>query len=225
MSRFRLPPLVALILLVVGALAHAAGLYTGQVPVTSQADEERGGALKAALAQVVVKVSGDASIVNRPDVAKAIAAADKFVQQYQYAQDVVTENGQPQAHLSLVAQFDRDAIDRLVADAGSRAATAEGAAAAAAAPEAPQSGTYRIWVSGVASAEDYARLIGSLRRNELLRGVQIEQARGDGLQLKLDAAASLARLLDALGAGPLHVVNAKPPVEGIDALLSMQPPN
>lgn len=225
MSRFRLPPLAALILLAVGALAHAAGLYTGQVPVTSQADEERGGALKAALAQVVVKVSGDASIVNRPDVAKAIAAADKFVQQYQYAQDVVAENGQPQVHLSLVAQFDRDAIDRLVADAGNRAAPAEGAAAAAAAPEAPQSGTYRIWVSGIASAEDYARLMGSLRRNELLRGVQVEQARGDGLQLRLDAAASLARLLDALGAGPLHVVNAKPPVEGIDALLSMQPPN
>jgi len=230
-SRFRLSPRLrafqlaaALILLAIGALAHAAGLYTGQVPVTSQADEERGGALKAALAQVVVKVSGDAAIVNRPDVAKAIAAADKFVQQYQYAQDVTTDNGQPQVHLSLVAQFDRDAIDRLVADAGNRAAPAETPGAAPAA-EAPQSGTYRVWVSGIASAEDYARLIGSLRRNELLRGVQIEQVRGDGLQLRLDAAASLARLLDALGAGPLHVVNAKPPVEGIDALLSMQPPN
>jgi len=228
-SRFRLRPRLrpfrlaaALILLAVGALVHAAGLYTGQVPVTSQADEERGGALKAALAQVVVKVSGDAGIVNRPDVAKAIAAADKYVQQYQYAQDVVTDNGQPQVHLSLVAQFDRDAIDRLVAAGGAAPAETAGAAAA---PEAPQSGTYRVWVSGVGSAEDYARLMGSLRRNELLRGVQVEQARGDGLQLKLDAAASLARLLDALGAGPLHVVNAKPPVEGIDALLSMQPPN
>lgn len=212
--------LLLLALLCWSAAACAAGLYSGQVPVNSQSDEERAGALKAALAQVVVKVSGDAGVVNKPDVAKAIASADKYVQQYQYAQDVVTDGGQPQVRLSLVAQFDRDAIDRLLADAGGATRSAGGDAAPAAAEQ--QSGTYRVWVSGIASAQDYARLIGSLTRNELIRSVQTEQARGDGVQLRLEAASSLARLLDSLGAGPVHVLNAKPPVDGVDALLGMQ---
>ena len=202
------------------APSWAAGLYTGQVPVASQADEERAGALRAAFAQVVVKVSGDATIVSKPDVAKAVAAADKYVQQYQYAQDVVNDNGAPQVRLSLVAQFDRDAVDRLLAEAVGGHAAAAGDAAPAV--EEKQSGTYRVWVSGIASAEDYARMIGSLTRNELIRSVQAEQARGDGVQLRLDAAASLPRLLASLGNGPLHVLNAKPPVDGVDALLGMQ---
>lgn len=217
----RLPRWPLLLFAVVCTVARAGALYTAQVPVGSQADEERVTALRAAMAQVVVKVSGDAAIVAKPEVAKAIATADKYVQQYQYAQEVVTDNGQPQARLNLVAQFDREGIDRLIADASGVTRQPPGESA----PPVPevQSGTYRVWVSGIASAEDYARLIGSLRRNELLRGLQVEQARGDGVQLRLDAASSLPRLLDSLASGPVHVLNAKPPVEGIDALLGMQP--
>jgi hypothetical protein len=200
----------------------ATGLYAGEVPVSSQADGERAEALKAALAQVVIKVSGDAAVVGRPEVAKAIANADKYVQQFQYAQGVVTDSsGQAQVRLSLIAQFGREAIDRLLADAGNAHAPS---ADTAQAPVEAQSGTYRVWVSGIASAEDYARLIGSLTRNELVRSVQTEQARGDGVQLKLDAAASLSRLLESLGNSPVHVLNAKPPVDGVDALLGMQQP-
>jgi hypothetical protein len=216
----RLSRLTLLLFAAACAVAHAGALYTAQVPVASQADEERGAALKAAMAQVVVKVSGDAAIVGKPEIAKAIASADKYVQQYQYAQEVVTENGQPQVRLNLVAQFDRDGIDRLVADATGLSRQPAGDTPQAA-PEV-QSGTYRVWVSGIASAEDYARLIGTLRRNELLRNLQVEQARGDGVQLRLDVASSLPRLLDSLASGPIHVLNAKPPVEGIDALLGMQ---
>lgn len=217
----RLSRLTLLLFAAACAVAHAGALYTAQVPVASQADEERGAALKAAMAQVIVKVSGDAAIVSKPEIAKAIASADKYVQQYQYAQEVVSENGQPQARLNLIAQFDRDGVDRLVADATGLNRQPAGDTPQAA-PEV-QSGTYRVWVSGIASAEDYARLIGALRRNELLRNLQVEQARGDGVQLRLDAASSLPRLLDSLASGPIHVLNAKPPVEGIDALLGMQP--
>ena len=211
--------LIALFALLCWAVpALAGGLYAGQVPVASQADEERVGALRAALAQVVVKVSGDSAIVARPEVAKAIASADKYVQQYQYTQDVVTDNGQPQVRLNLVAQFDRDAIDRLLADQGA----ARAAGGDAAAPAEQQSGTYHVWVSGIASAQDYARLIGSLTRNDLIRNVHTELARGDGVQLRLDAGSSLPRLLESLGNGPVRVLNAKPPVDGVDALLGMQ---
>lgn len=203
----------------------AASLYTGQVPVNSQAEAERAEALKSALAQVVVRLAGDTAALAKPEVAKAVANAERYVQQYQYVQDPVTDPAQPK-RLSLVAQFDRNAVDQLLHELG--LVRGDGADAAQTAAEAQpgtyqQSGSYRVWVSGVNSAEDYARLVGALAHNELVRSVQAEQARGDGVQLKLDVAGSLARLLGSLGTGPVRVLNAKPPVEGVDALLGMQP--
>jgi len=209
----------AAILLGVAPAAPAAGLYTGEVPVASQADAERSEALKAALAQVIVRLSGDATVLTKPEVAKAVAGAEHYVQQYQYAQDIVTEGGQPQARLTLQAQFDRDAVDQLLRDLGLARAGGD-ASAPAFVDTRPQ--TFRLWVGGVRSAESYARLVGTLSRNELVRGVQALQARGDGVELKVDVIGPLPRLLDSLAGGPLRVTNAKPPVEGIDALLDMQ---
>lgn len=194
----------------------AGGLYSGEAPVNSQAEGERNEAMKTAFAQVVTKVSGDNSILTRPEVAKAIAAPGRYVQQYEYRQDVVTDNGQPQAHLTLVAQFDRDAVDQLIGGAAK-----SGADTTAATDTRVQS--YRVWVSGVSSADDYARLVGTLSHNELVRTVQAEQARGDGVELRIDTVGPLQRVLDSLGSGPIHVSNAKPPVEGVDALLDMHP--
>ncbi|MEP6484348.1 MAG: DUF2066 domain-containing protein [Rudaea sp.] len=196
--------------------AFAAGLYSGQVPVNSQAEGERAEALKNALAQVIVKVSGDSAILTRPEIAKAVAGAGRYVQQYQYTQEIVNDGGQPHARLSLVAQFDRDAVDQLVGGAAKG-----GDASSAAVDTKPQS--FRVWVNGVTSADAYARLVGTLTRNELVRGVQAEQARGDGVELKIDTVGPLQRVLDSLGNGPIRVANAKPPVEGVDALLDMQP--
>jgi hypothetical protein len=193
------------------AQALAAGLYTGEVPVNSQSEGDRNEGLKAALAQVFTKVGGDASILARPEIAKAVAAASRYVQQYQYTQDVAT------SHLMLSAQFDRDAIDQLLGNSGAKG----GDAATAVVDTKPQS--YRVWVSGVNSADAYARLVGTLSRNELVHGVQAEQARGDGVELKIDTVGPLQRVLDSLGNGPIRVSNAKPPVEGVDALLDMQP--
>jgi hypothetical protein len=196
--------------------AMAGGLYSGEAPVTSQSEGDRNEALKIALAQVITKVSGDNAILTRPEVAKAVAAPGRFVQQYEYRQDVVNDNGQPQVHLVLVAQFDRDAVDQLVGGAAK-----SGADATAVTETRAQS--YRVWVSGVASADDYARLIGTLSHNELVRAVQAEQARGDGVALRIDTVGPLQRVLDSLGNGPIRVSNAKPPVEGVDALLDMHP--
>lgn len=188
--------------------------------MNSQADGERAEALKSALAQVVIKLSGDNAVLTRRGVAKAVANAERYMQQYQYTRDATAEAGQPpQARLYLVAQFDHDAVDQLMRDLD----LVHGGGDSAAQPAAEvQSGTYRVWVSGVNSAEDYARLIGSLSRNELVRSVRAEQARGDGVQLKLDVNGRLPRLLESLSQGPVHVLNAKPPVDGVDALLGMQ---
>jgi len=76
----------------------------------------------------------------------------------------------------------------------------------------------------VRSSQDYARLIGALSGNEFVREVQVELARGDGVQVRLTSATSLSRLLDNLSASAvIHVANSKPPVDGLDALLDLQP--
>ena len=203
--------------------AGAAGLYTGQVPVASQSEGERAEALKSALGEVVVRVSGDKGVLARPEVAKAIADAERYVQQFSYQQDIVTEAGQTQVRLTLVAHFDRDAVDRLLRNAGSpkeSPPTPEGQTAVVDATP----GSYRVWIAGVRSPQDYARLIGALSGNEFVREVQVELARGDGVQVRLTSAASLSRLLDNLSAGAvIRVANAKPPVDGLDALLDLQP--
>lgn len=200
----------------------APGLYTGQVPVGSQSDAERTEALKTALAQVVIRVSGDSGALAKADVAKAVADAERYVQQFSYQQEIVTEGGQPQVRLTLVAQFDRDAVDQLLGNLGllKDAAPVEGQAVAVDASP----GSFRVWVAGVRSPQDYARLIGALSGNEFVRDVQVELARGDGVQIRLTSATSLARLLDDLSAGAVvRVAKTKPPVDGLDALLDLQP--
>jgi hypothetical protein len=203
------------------AAGAATGPYTGQVPVASQSDADRIEGLKAALSQVVVRVSGDAAAPSRPDVAKAIAQAERYVQQYQYQQDVVSDNGQPQQRLILVAEFDHDAVDRLLRGAVAAADATPGAAAPPieAAPQA-----FQVWVGGVRSADDYARLIAALSGNDYIHDTRVEMARGDGVELRLTTVVPLARVLESINAGTvLRVTNAKPPVDGIDALLDLKP--
>ena len=217
--------LLAMTVLAPAAAAHADGLYTGQVPVNTQSDAERAEALKSALAQVVVKLTGgDNAVLARPEVAQAVADAANYVQQYQYAQDAATAaDGKPQVRLSLIAQFDRTAVDKLVAGLGLGTAPAGDGAQTGTAASDTQAQSFRIWIGGLHSAVDYARAVGTLSRNELVRGVKAEQARGDGVELRLDVTGPLPRLLDSLAASPLQVDNAKPPVDGIDALLSLRP--
>jgi len=73
----------------------------------------------------------------------------------------------------------------------------------------------------VNSALDYARAVGALGRNDLVRSVQAEAARNDGVQLRVEVNGPLQRLLDSLASGPVRVLDAAPPVEGVDALLGI----
>lgn len=207
---------LALFAALLAGVAHAGGLYTAQVPVASQSEADRAEALKAALTQVIARVSGDAAAAARPDVAKAIGRADRYVQQFQYQQEAAADNP-AETRLVLVAQFDRDAIDRVLGAGAAKEATTDGPAEA---PEAA-AGTFHVWVAGVRTPNDYARLMGALAGNNYVKDAQVELARGDGVQLRLATTVSLARALD--GWGVVRVANAKPPVDGIDALLDLKP--
>jgi hypothetical protein len=331
----------------------ATSLYAGEVPVSDQSDGARAEALKNALAQVVVKLTGDKGVLANDAVAKAIGEAERYVQQYQYRQEVVTDNGTPAIRLSLVAQFDRGAVDRLVRerglkvwataarapvltwialddgngprlvtdanDAGARAmvqagerrgvalawpaladesqtalatqsvwdadvaglsasasryqtdsiligqlrrigdtwtarwtlaiagqaqpaweardadlavvlaAGADGAAdrvggRSAAVPEERRITSTRVWISGLHSALDYARVFEALGRNDLVRDFAPEQARGDGVLIKMTLNLGLDRWLSYLPSeGPLRLVNAQPPIDGVEAMLALNP--
>ncbi|MCE5232706.1 MAG: DUF2066 domain-containing protein [Mizugakiibacter sp.] len=107
------PPglLAALLLLTTMALplraAEDPGLYAGEAAVADTSDAQRDQAFDAALAQVLVKLSGDRNVGARPGVAEALAQAATLVQQYQYRQ----EGGA--AGLRLQAHFDPAAVRRL----------------------------------------------------------------------------------------------------------------
>jgi hypothetical protein len=215
------------------AFAVAVALYTGTAPVNSQSDEERAGALRTALGQVVVKLSGDPGVLSRSDVAKAIGHADRYMQQYSYQRNASADPAQSAAHFLLVVQFDRSSVDALLRDLnldGSvdfgvipRADTAGATAAPVAAAAAP--GSYHLWISGLRSAEDYARLIGALSGNEQVRALRVEAARGNGVQVKVETRGALQSLLDSLETTRLarRTSDARPPLEGIDALLDFEP--
>lgn len=211
--------------------AFAAGTYAGTVPVASQSDEDRAAALRTAFGQVLVKLSGSNAVLSRPDVARAMSKVDRYMQSYGYQNDPA----QPPGHLQLVVQFDRTGIDALLhdlnldsaADAAAPTPAAGGDAtgtAAASATPAQGAGSYRLWITGLRSAEDYARLIGGLSGNDQVRALQVEQGHGNTVQVRIEARGALPALLDALAAARLaHASNTHPPVAGVDALLDFEP--
>jgi hypothetical protein len=197
--------------------AAAPATYSGEAPVTSQSEAERAGALKSALADVVIRLSNDPGILARGDVARAVADADKYVLQYRYRRDdgIDETSGAATTRLVLVAEFDSSAVDRMLAGLG-----LAGAGAAATVDATPVE--RRIWISGIHSADDYARGMGYLARQSLVRQAWPLQARGDGILVRLSVAGGLDRWLEAVDReGVLRVNSASPPLDGIDATLML----
>jgi hypothetical protein len=192
--------------------------YSGEAPVASQSEGERAAALKSALADVVIRLSGDTGILARDDVARAVAEADKYVLQYRYRRDVGVDeiSGSAIEKRVLVAEFDSRAVDRMLAGLGM------GPAQAAAPDVAPSE--RRIWVSGIYSASDYARGMGYLARQAQVRQSWPMEARADGVLVRLTVAGDLLNWLEIVeNEGVLRVNSASPPLDGIDATLSLIP--
>jgi hypothetical protein len=204
-----------LILVLLAPFASATGpsSYTGKAPVNSQSDDERVGALQTALANVVVAQTGDSSVIARPDVARAVSQAERYVLQYQYKPNSGDDTA---AKLTLIAQFDSAAVDRMLQRLGF--GTGEDQVAQA---ETPSEAT--VWIDGIHNANDYARVIGYLGKNNFVRGAQPIQAHADGILVKLSLATDLARFLDAIGMERTLVVDASTHVDGADAILALSP--
>jgi hypothetical protein len=89
------------------------------VPVNSQAEADRNGALARALSVVLGKLSGDRSVMSRPGVVQALRNAKDYVASYDYKQDQsVGASGAPSFRTLLVARFREDDVDSLVSALG-----------------------------------------------------------------------------------------------------------
>lgn len=192
--------------LLLGAAVQAATTYTGDAPVETQSDGERGKALQAALAQVVVQLTGDADAPSRSDVARSIASASRNALQFQYRRDAT-------GALSLVAQFDADMVNDLLRQNGLSPLSGSDEALG----WSPSEATVRV--EGVRSALDFARLMRFLTTLDLVRSAAPQQAEGESVRIHLALAADLPRFLEAVNASALLRVVDKPAGNGVDATL------
>ncbi len=110
----------AVCLLASAGIVHAdeGSLYEGGAMVNSQGNGERAGALQRALAQVVVKLTGQRYAASLPQVRGLLGSASRLVQDSRYSAESETINGAPIYRQKLTAHFDRGAVDALIAGAG-----------------------------------------------------------------------------------------------------------
>ncbi len=102
-----------------GDVASAQGVYSAEVQVNSQTDQAREAAYPRALAAVLSKISGDASVVNRPGVTQELRNARAHVDGYDYRQDQGTSPaGAPTFRTMLVVRFVPENVDALVSALG-----------------------------------------------------------------------------------------------------------
>lgn len=189
------------------APVRAAGSYTGQVPVASQGDADRRQALAQAMIQVLTRLGGDERLADRGDVVREAAQASAYVLQYQYRRETGPDDT---AALVLVADFDPAAIGGVLQRLGLEAAQTDRGAPS----------EVRLWIGGIRSAEDYARVLRYLGSLDLVRQAGAIEARGDGMLMRVALTVGLPYFLSAVDTGALlTVVDGRPPVDGVDATL------
>lgn len=116
LSRAWLAALLAL-WLVLSLLAPAApardvgGLYAARVPVPDRSDAELARGARAALAEVLVKLTGDRAVRSRDVVGEVLGQASRLLFKYGYEPT-------PEGELLLVAEFDEPALDAALASRG-----------------------------------------------------------------------------------------------------------
>lgn len=119
MARFRLPswsalvPLAALLVLLAPPLAarDVGGLYNGAVKVADRSQGELARGTAAALAEVLIKLTGNRRLPGDAAARPVLAKAGKLVLQYGYA-------NAPKGGLQLNVEFDQQALNGELAERG-----------------------------------------------------------------------------------------------------------
>lgn len=111
--------LLAMLSLVPVQAMDLKGLYQAEVPVKDQSRDSRFEVYPEALAQVVVKLTGDRSVPQRPVLRSFMANAVRMVQQFGYQElpDNMPILEEEFSHL-LVVNFDQTAVSQALIEAG-----------------------------------------------------------------------------------------------------------
>lgn len=88
------------------------GLYEAEVPVESQDREVREVALRVALKQVLVRVTGRRMVISMADLEPLLEQAPRYVQQFRYKTRETKGDDEPTELLWV--RFDKGAVDRLL---------------------------------------------------------------------------------------------------------------
>jgi hypothetical protein len=96
------------------AQAAAPALFESEVVVSDQTPAQRNAALQSALGEVLVRVTGQASVLEAPAVQGLLASPERLVQQYRY----FTEPERNPPLLKLWVRFDGDAIRQTLQQQG-----------------------------------------------------------------------------------------------------------
>ena len=94
------------------AVAASESYFAARAPVASQSASDRQQALQVALAEVLVKVSGQPSLSEHAAARQALANAGRYVQQFRYVQPSDAERAAG-AQLMLTADFDPALVRKL----------------------------------------------------------------------------------------------------------------
>jgi len=127
LAQFTVKAGTAVLLACVGLWAAAAGaaevggLYEATVPVSGQEEAPRADAVRVALREVLVRITGDRQAAGNPGLRAVLADAGRYVQQYRYQER--RPPAQPpapgtQPGISLWVRFDEDLLNRQVRGAG-----------------------------------------------------------------------------------------------------------
>lgn len=95
-----------------------ADLYSADVPVTDQGAATRAAAMKDALGQVLVKITGSSAMLEHPVAATLLAKPDRYLQQYRYVAIDPPPVDPAAPRLALHASFDGRALEDAVRAAG-----------------------------------------------------------------------------------------------------------
>ena len=107
-----------LLVLLIAPVARSLDLYQGETPVADQSADARVAALGRTLLDVAVKVSGDVNAANNATIISAAGNPEKYMQRYEYRQELVREDGKPAIKLYLRGSFYAPSIGQLLRNAG-----------------------------------------------------------------------------------------------------------
>ena len=93
---------------------EVSGLYEAELAVTSQGRTERQKVIRAALLEVLIKVSGNTSVALSPGIPQLLKRRNQFLQQYRYRNELQAETSGTGTSLSkqyLWVRFDKMSLD------------------------------------------------------------------------------------------------------------------